>query len=318
MSFNPPTKKSGGASPADPPLPFLQNGQKPLSNIADPAKAERAFDEARRKTLRTLNAIKIVAPVLSAVIEKHGAGGSEEESIATFKRLISQSSEMSEFVIKELGEDPHLPANFWLRNMLERTFCEVLKDQHQRGKDTGLRSMEPVLREIAKMEWAGADGAQEFETWAPDTVVRASLLRASAPIMIKAAGFDFFRVDFGKDLEAIMRRLMGAASRATLAMADASSGEKEKASLFAVLIGEAGALYASAWHVCGKQMVANLSSLNDKELTELLSKNPEGLPLEKIDEAFERNFSRLVALSTKLVPQKPGRMEARLKAPENT
>lgn len=320
MSFNPGSKsKTAATAPSaeaatSAALPFLQCKAPTGAMIQDPAKAERSCEDARKKTMRTLNAIKIVAPVLSAVTERHGGSGSEEEAVSTFKRLVSQSSEMSELVIRELGEDPNLAENFWLRNMLERSFCEVLKDQIQRGKEGTLKPIEGVLREIANMEWSAADGREEFVTWGAETVVRAALLRACAPIMIKAAGFNFFRADMSTDMEAIMKTLMGAASRATLSMSDPHAGERERASLFSVLIGEAGNLYASAWHACGKQMVNNMSSMSDKDLKTLLAQHPEGLPLDKINDEFERNFTRLVSLSVKLVPQKAGRIETRMKS----
>lgn len=321
MSFSPGSKKAAAMSSessATSDLPFLQEQKKAPSNSVahDPAKGEKIADEARRKTLRTLNAIKIVAPVLAAVTEKHGGGGSEDEAVATFRRLVSQASDMSEFVVKELGEDPASPSSYWLRNMLERTFCEMLKDQVQRGKEGSLKLVQPILSRMTKMDWPESDGAQEFERWGSDTTVRVALLKATAPVMIKSASFDFFRTDLAKDFEEIMMLLMGAASRATLAMADPAANEKERASLFSVLVGEAGNLYASAWTVCGKQIVANLSSLNDKELAALLAQHPAGLPLNKVNELFEKNFGRLVALSTKLVPQKPGKIEARMKTPE--
>jgi hypothetical protein len=59
--------------------------------------------------------------------------------------------------------------------------------------------------------------------------------------------------------------------------------------------------------------VSNLSGLSDKELKALLSHNPSGLPLDKVNAMFEKNFSRLVALSVKLVPPKAGKIESRLK-----
>lgn len=316
MSFNPRSKLVAAVlenKDEEYGLPFLHPVAPTTSMMSDPAKAERSFDEARRRTLRALNAIKTVSPVLAAVAERHGAGGAEEEAIATFKQLISQSSEMSELVIRELGEDPSKPENYWLRNMLERSFCEMLKDQIQRGKPGSLRSLEPLLRQVATLEWRDGD-KESFSTWGADTVIRAALVRACAPIMAKVAGFDFFRLDLGQDMEDIMRLLMAAASRATLAMADPYAGERERASLFSVLIGEAGQLYASAWHSCGKQMVQSLSSLNDKELKALLAQSPQGLSLEKVTETFERNFMRLVNLSGKLVPQKSGKLEARMKS----
>ena len=296
-------------------LPFLAPDPKNPALKMDPAMAQRHTEEARKKTLRALNAIKIVSPIMSALTERQASSGSEEEAVSLFKRLVGQASDASELVLREMGEDPEDEKNFWMRNVLERAFCEMLRDQVQRGREGSLRPLEPTLRALAKMQWREQpDGAAPFETWATDTSARAALARAAAPILSKASGFDFFRKDLDQDLEAILRLLMAKAQAATLALVDPAAGEKERGSLFAMLVGEGGALYASAWQACGKQAVSNLSSLNDAQLKGLLAEHPQGLPLDKVQELFEKNFERMVSLSARLVPQKAGKIEARVKA----
>lgn len=308
MSFNPPIEKKSVAT-ASVDLPFQVSG--PVAS-GDPAKSDKLFADARKKTMRTLNAIKIVAPILSTLSSK-GSGG-EEDSVGLFKRLVGQSSEMSELVVRQLGEDPLLPENFWLRNMLERVFCEVLRDQVLRGDSGSLKSIEPVIRAIGDMDWASvSEDGGVYEAWATDTTVKVALIRAAAPILAKSSAFNFFRTNMDEDMDAILKLLMSSAGRATDSMVDPAAGEKERASLFSVLVVEAGNLYSSAWHACGKQVVATLSNLTDKQLQALLRDNPSGLSLDAVGEMFEKNFSRLVYLSSKLVPQKAGKIDARLR-----
>lgn len=313
MSFKPAIVAEGlPAAPAEPAFEELLGTARNVES--DPSKQDRAGDDARRKTLRTLNAVKIVSPIMAAVVEKYSGAGSETDSIAFFKRLVIQASEMSEQVVKGLGADPVASENFWLRNMLERSFCEMLRDQVQRGKEGSLKALEPFLMTVVEMDLPHHDVSQKFENWSVETVVRSAIFRACAPIIAKASNFDFFRKDPDKDFEEIAKLLMRVASEATLKLADKAAGEKERASLFSVLIAEAGVLYASAWQACGKQVVTNLSNLSNKELQALLAENPEGLPLDGVQESFEKNFNRLVSMSAKLVPQKAGRIDVRAKS----
>lgn len=309
MGFRAP---SGKGKESESSLSFMQ----PMVDLSsmDPAKADKAAADGRRATLRTLNAVKILGPVMAAVVERHAMSGGEEDAVGAFKAMVGQASEMSELVLRELGEDPMAPANFWLRNMLERAFCEILKDQVQRGREPTLRPLEPLLRDVSRIQWQASESPAPFESWAPDTSARVALVRAAAPIMARFAGFNFFRTDLGADIEDIMRLLMGKAAAATVAMADPGASERDRASLFSVLVVEAGSLYASAWHSCGKQMVNNLESLNDVKLAALIAEDPRGLPLDKVNEVFEHNFARLTTLSAKLVPQAAGKIEARIKA----
>lgn len=308
MGFNPP---AGLRQEPMSSLPFLRAGTDEGSS--DPAKSDKAAADGRRATMRTLNAVKILGPVMAAVVERHAVSGGEEDAVGSFKSMVGQASDMSELVLRELGEDPLAPQSFWLRNMLERAFCEILKDQVQRGREPSLRPLEPLLKGIAGIQWQASEGPAPFENWAPDTSARVALVRAAAPVMARFAGFNFFRTDLAADIEDIMQLLMSKAAAATVAMADPQASERERASLFSVLVVEAGALYASSWHSCGKQLVNNLESLDDEKLAALIGQDPRGLPLDKVNEVFEQNFARLTTLAGKLVPPAAGKIEARIK-----
>lgn len=176
-----------------------------------------------------------------------------------------------------------------------------------------MSALEPILKNLTSLDLPLIDGHQEFASWGHDTAVRTAIVRGAAPILVKVMGFDFFRTDIDSDIELIMQKIVADVGRATLSMVAASASEREKSSLFSVLLAEAGQLYASAWHACGKQVVANLSNLNDRELKALLADNPKGLPLNKVNESFDKNFSRLVGLSKKLVPQRAGKLDSRMR-----
>lgn len=288
-----------------------------LSDLAraresDPAKAERMQDEARRKTLRALNALRIVGPLIAAVMENPGPFAKDEEVAAAFRQLVGASSSFSERVAGAIGIDPADPKNFWARNVLERVFAEALKEQWVKSKGASLEPFLEPIKQVVAMDFP--DGAREFEAISPDLAIKAALIRAAMPILSKAqTGFDFFR-DMDKEIEPIMGRLMGAAARGALELCDPNASERDRASLFSILISEAGNLYASSWWVMGKKAVEDLARVSDTELSEILREYPEGLPIDKVNAQFDKNFKRLVSVANKLVPQRAGAIPARLRA----
>lgn len=294
-------------------LEFLKTQRDDKTYAGDPAKAEKQTDEARRKTLRALNALRIVGPLLAAVMEKPGAGASDEESAKAFKALVASTSALSEKVSRKLGADPEDPSNFWIRNMLERAFAEALKDQWAKNQSADLSALEGPIDALIAMDAPWADAGREFESLSIESTVRSSLIRAATPVLMKAQlGFDFFR-NMDNEIEPIMRHLMGAASKAALSMADPNASEKDRAGLFSILISEAGNLYATSWWVAGKQAVKDVSKLSDSELQAMLKDHPDGLPLDSVNTLFEKNFNRLVSVANRLVPPKAGKIDARIK-----
>lgn len=317
MGFNPDLKArqgdEGAAAMAEG-LTFLKP-EEPASPTrwADPAKQEKAELDARKKTLRTLNALRVVGPLLVVVMERAGAGSSDEEAANIFKKLVAEASAFSEETCRRLGVDPEDSQNFWIRNMLERSFCEVLKEQGLKGKRLDLSPLRGPIDALTQMDLGWADAEREIESFSVDIAARAAVIRAASPVLQRAQlGFDFFR-NMEKDIEPIMKKLMASASKATLGLADTAATEKERAGLFSILMSEAGNLYSTAWWVEGKKAVEDLSKLSDGELKGLLKQNPEGLPLDRVNEQFEKNFQRLVHVAAKLVPMRAGRMETRIK-----
>lgn len=297
-------------------MEFLQTTRDEKLFSQDPAKAEKAADEARKKTLRALNALRIVGPLLSAIMEKPGANATDEQSANAFKELVSITSSLSEKVCRKLDVDPEDANNFWMRNMLERAFAEVLKDQWSKNQVANLSALEGPIDALVKMDAPWADAPRDFEALSPEGTVRAAIIKAGVPIVTKAQlGFDFFR-NMDKDIEGIMRYLMKAAAEATITMADSNSSEKDRAGLFSILMSEAGNLYATSWWVNGKQALKDLDKLSDKELQNMLKDQPGGLPLDKVNNTFDKNFKRLVSVANRLVPQKAGKIDARIKPDE--
>lgn len=315
MGFKPPMESPAGPSELSQQegMEFLRSNRDEKLYTQDPAKAEKLSEEARKKTLRALNALRIVGPLLAAVMEKPGANASDEQSANAFRELVSATSALSEKVCRKLGVDPEDANNFWMRNMLERAFAEVLKDQWAKNQSANLSALEAPIEALIDMEAPWAEGSREFEAFSLENTMRASIIRAASPILMKAQlGFDFFR-NMDKEIESIMSYLMGAVSEATLSMADTNASEKDKAGLFSILMSEAGNLYATSWWINGKSALKSLDKLSDKEINAMLKDNPDGLSIDDVNATFDKNFKRLVSVANRLVPQKPGKIDARIK-----
>lgn len=323
MSFRP--KIAGEAPPesvAEGDLSFLaQPEDSPKSRESDWAKADRISQEARRNALRAMNAIKVVGPLMAALMEKPGPDATQEESFRDFSAMVESASAYSEKVAKRLGIDPENPQSFWIRNVLERAFAEIIKEQWGKGKGVDLSYLDGAIEHLIAIDipnWDAPEGAQTKPNDLPiETHIRASLAQAAGPVLMRAQmGFDFFR-DMDKEIEPIMRRLLASASKATLDLADSSCSEADRAHLFGILVGEAGQLYANAWKTAGKSAVGSLSKLSDAQLKEMLKSHPDGLPLDMVNEIFEKNYSRLVSVAVRLVPPKAGKIGERIKSPRS-
>lgn len=320
MSFKP--ELSGPAPVAHPGVEALGFLSSPVAESAAPetqdwAKAEKSREEARKRSLRALNALRIVGPLLVAVMEYPGAEAGEEAVAKSFKELVSNASAFSEKVARELGVDPLDQKNFWIRNMLERAFSEVLRETWVKSKKADFSGMEKAVQSLLDATSPEEPLWREFEPLGMDAHLRAAVIKSAAPILMKSqVGFDFFR-NMDEEIEPIMRRIMGHASKASMELAEEKASDHDRASLFSILMSEAGNMYATAWWVEGKKAVDNLSRLSNKELDELLKLNPKGLPLDSVNEQFEKNFGRLVGLANKLIPQRPGRIDSRLRTAQN-
>ncbi len=321
MSFKPKLDAAQEhAPPREGALAFLSGAEpspEAAKTDADWAKADRDHQEARRNALRAMNAIKVVGPLLAALMESPGPEATSEESYRSFSSMVESASSYSEKVAKKIGIDPEAPQNFWIRNVLERTFAEIIREQWAKGKGADLSYLDGAIDRLISIDlphWESQEGlAKGPEDLPIETHIRASLAQAAAPVLMRAQlGFDFFR-NMDAELEPIMRRLLASASKATLDLADSACTEADRAHLFGVLIGEAGQLYSNAWKAAGKEAVASLSKLNDAELKEMLKAHPNGLPLDSVNEIFEKNYSRLVSVAAKLVPPQAGKIGERIR-----
>lgn len=277
----------------------------------DVQKSDKVKEDAHRKSLRALNALKIVNPLLCAVIENPGA--SEEEAISSFKTLVSQTSSLAEQLLEELEIDSKEQKNFWIRNSLERIFADMLRESWVKGKKLNAGRIQSGVVQV--LHECGKDHMGESEKY-PDQTIAIHLKGAwikSSSILIQRlySGFDFFR-NLEDDFEPIMKHIDKRVSEVLDEIVDKSASVKDRVQIQALLLQEGVEMYASAWRSVGKRSADRLSRLSDKDLERFLQEHPKGLPIEEVQIMFDKNFSRLSALTQRLLPERVGKIEQRI------
>lgn len=294
-------------------LDFLEpkkNAKK--DSINDPYREELTEKSAYQYTLKTLNALKIISPIISALLQRPGAGATNEEMTESFKKLISQTSEISQKICEKLNIDPNKERNFWIRNVLEKCFAEILKDQWIVNGSSDLTQVHSMIDSVIEYRENVAEKGQ-YEELTEDTLVKLATIKCMLPIIQEANKFNLYR-DFEQDIENIMTVLYNTSKIAVEKLADDYAKPQERAKLFFMIMQEAGELYASAWS-CESNRVKNIMTNYPKEKLEgVLDKYKKngGIPLDNINKDFDKYFNKMIIITEKLVISQKGSIQNRL------
>lgn len=304
--FTPPVHGEGAES--------LNQKTDPLKAAGgDPYKADLAQQEARRKTLRTLNAVKIVAPIISALMCRPGVDAEGGELTVGFRQLIKETSDMSEYVCANMGIDPKEEKNYWLRNVFERLFAELYGEQWELyGKTSPDFIRECVKLTMEKTDLVG-DYKNDIDLMTPEITIRVALFKSVVPVIQEAkTSFHLFR-DVPGDIEHIANKIKTATDAAVESLADDITSPADRAALFSIVSHEAGKIYAISWKAEAKRVLEICKDLGEEKVKEWVSRNPGGLPLTKVDYHFDEYVEKLKTIAERLIPTKKGPIEKRLK-----
>lgn len=283
---------------------------------SDYKKEEIIIENARKKTLKTLNAIKIVAPIISALMERPGVDAEGEDLSEGFRSLIKETSSLSEQICQSLNLDPNNEKNFWVRNVLERLFADFYKQQWSVSGKLDSVFLKDCINKIISDDVLLEKIATEnnIEKVMPESIVKLALIKSVVPILKEVNNFDLYRTNFESDLDEIMDKLYNSTVKALDKIADDFSGPTDKADLFNLILQEASNVYALSWKAEAKRIKEISANFSSEQLRKHLSKYPDGLPLEKVDYNFDKYFNKMILISERLVPSKKGNIEKRLKA----
>lgn len=295
-------------------IDFLQpkkNAVKDSGN--DPYRAEVTQANAYKYTLKTLNALKIVSPIITALMQRPGVDAATEELSKSFKLLITETSAISESVCEQLGIDPKNERNFWIRNVLEKSFAEVLNVQWVAHGKINIEPLKALMEHVIEFGENASEKTQ-YDDISEVSLIKLATIKAMLPILNETHNHTLYR-NLETDIEPIMTKLFEASKNAVNKLSDDYAEEKDKAKLFYMLIQEAGVLYSTAWKVEGIRIAKIMESHDADKLQITLDKykSSGGLPLTKVDQYFDKYFDKMLAITEKLVISQKGNIESRLK-----
>jgi len=266
-------------------------------------------------TLKTLNALAIVAPIINGLMNNPGVNSSNEQLSAGFKLLIQKTSTLSDRVCKKLSVDPENENNYWIRNVLEKHFSTLIRDQWVIGRDLDLDKMDGFIDNILK-NIDQYKGKVQYEEYSEMMQVRVGLLKASTKILNTIQStFDLYR-DTEKDIEDIMDKIYVLSTDTVRRLSDEYASPKERAKLFYSIIIQAANTYSVAWEMETKRVTEIINNTPKEKIEKLLTRYKEGggMPIEKIEHDFNKYFNKTIAVTERLIFSQRGTLERRLKS----
>ena len=280
----------------------------------DPYGLEMSQKSTNQYTLKTLNALKIVSPIICALMEKPGVDAPNEEMSESFRHLIKETSSIAEVLCEKMGIDPTKEKNFWIRNVIEKNFAEILRIQWTNSGKTNISQISNLFDEVLKVSETTAE-TSHYDELSPLNNVKMATFRAIMPILTEATtSFDLYR-NLEQDIEPITQKLFDVSAKAVEKLADDYADSSNRAKLFYMIIQEAGTLYAAAWRAETKKISEIMEQHSKDRIEKTIEKykNTGGFPLNRIEHDFEKYFSKMMVITEKLVQSQKGTIDKRLK-----
>lgn len=278
----------------------------------DPYLEEITYKTAFQRTMKTLNALKIVSPIMSALMQRPGVEAKNEELSESFRNLITEISTLAENVCTQLNVDPTKEKNFWIRNVLERNFSQVLGEQWVANGKVDSAPIKEMVEGIISFSDKVAE-KENYEEVSDLHLVKLAGISAMLPIIKEATNFNLYR-NFENDIEGIMTKLKNKAVDATKELADPYANSTERSKLYYLLLKEAGEMYAVSWKIETQRIHNIMESFSEDKLRNAINqyKSNGGFPLNKVDAEFDKYFDKVVSISQKLVASQTGTIKNRL------
>lgn len=289
MAFSPNATKT--PQPAKETTSVLRQDQSAGNKLND-TQRQRAEDDARVSALRTMNAVRMLGPVLGKVV---AMGGSDEDQANRFSSLMDRVHEMAKDAVSVMGLNHAEDRNQWMVNVFERTFAEALA----RNPDEAFgREMVRALSKAAKARSLDAPAYQDVPE---EVAIMMSRVQSMGPVLRAQLIFDFARPR-DATIEEVMTCLDEEVVKAMEQLVDPLTGNAERRTMFSVVAQEAGELMAEAWQHEASRAIAALKKKTQAEREAWKAANPQGLPIDTVLSRFRQQMGRLVKLSKQIRP----------------
>lgn len=293
MAFKPPMNQERAPKPLSEKEvgSVLRPDPDAASKLSD-SQRQRAGDDARVSALRTMNAVRMLSPVLAKVAAE---GGSDEEQASRFSALMEKTNAMAIDAAIVLGVSPDESKHKWVLNVFERAFSEVLSKNldEPAGRET--------VRALVRAAKDRGNDAPHYQNIDEEVSLTAARVQALGPVLRAQVSFDFARPR-EQTIEEVMKCLDEEVVSAVDMLAEPLAEAPERRTLFSVVSQEAGELMAEAWNHEAGRAIAALRKKTIAEREAWKTANPQGLPIETVLTRFRQHMGRLVKLTKQLRP----------------
>lgn len=273
----------------------------------DPQDKIFALSNAKNKMLRTLNALKIISPILQAiVINPDGKNGNIDEN---FKNIVLETSNIAKEVCQKFNIDINDEKNFWIRNSFERIFASIIKEHW-------IKYSEPLnskflIELVDIVEACDNFEKSDFQNYGLDidTDLRMSIISNMTTLLYTMKNHNNLQRNVNEDIKEISELIFTKSKESLHQLVDINADSKQRASVLKMLISEGTQLYGSCWIAYSKHTQNILD--NHPKKNELLKKYSNGFPIEQLTVEFNKNFDYLVNLTNKLIPNSISSLENR-------
>lgn len=252
-------------------------------NRQDPAHLAQEEKIHRQTVLRTLNALRVIAPALRQAVNQ---GETEEAQSALFVKTLGAAREFAEEVAQTMDLDPSQERNRWAVGMLERAYMEAGEGQPLAwGK---------ALQKVSLQ--AAEERGQESQVPAfldDQNAALLALVRALPPVIRAQAEFNYFRPDAQQDLLQMGQLIVDVATQLTLRTVDPLTPSHDRQVLFVALVEEGGRVLADSWNHLAKVAQRMARGRTQAEMESWRRAKPEGLPLEQVEARFRQQMATL-------------------------
>ena len=292
MAFSPPFKQPAATTPTPQSGDSVLRQEEAATAKLSETQRMRGEEDARVAALRTMNAVRMLGPVLATVA---GLGGSDEDQASRFSSLMESCHAMAMDAMSVMGVAHTEDRNRWMLNVWERTFAEALAKTPE----------QPFGREVVRAMVTAAKGRAlempAYQGLSEETTVMMARVQALGPVLRAQMVFDFARPR-DATIEEVAECLDDEVVRAIEQLAEPLAGTAERRTLYAVLAEEAGSLLAEAWQHEAARAIAALKKKTQAERDAWKVANPQGLPIDTVLMRFRQNMTRLVKLSKQIRP----------------
>lgn len=283
-----------------------ENSHQETKEHTEIKKHEFDLSKSNHSTIKTINAINIISPIISALLINPGVEAEKTDISNSFRQIITDITAISTNICQQLDVDIKNPDNFWIKNILESILSTILKDSWIVNKTIDKKTIETLITSSIELlkdisfEYPNINTSSLPES----TIINLSVFKAIAPVIIEMAKFNLYRKT-EEDLEAISMKLFNTSY--SLAEKLSSNQQQDKLLVFSSLIEEAGKIYAACWLSESNRINDIILTYPKDHISKLLNSYKEkgGFPLDNINKNFDDYFSKLIKITEKLIFTSP-------------